>query len=364
MSRGQLAIGALIVLAMIITALGRQPDSASPLASVNNRGPRGAAVLATWMRESGVAIVELHAPLTTIPPEVKTLIVAAPLIAEVSRDEVASMQRFVEAGGTLVYLDPRGKGQPAIENWLKLKPGSTPALVSEAGLEDVGGTTVAVRFGGGALQGLEKFRVAAEPMLDVQHEGAVPAVGEGALWWLPLGQGEIWIGAGQDLIENARLEVFDNARFWSAVAARGPIAFDEYHLEARTAGLPISVTASVWQLVFLALLFLLARAPRLGPAREEPANQHRSSLDYVKAMATLTQNAKVEAALTDALRHEFRRRLDDELGIAAQLSWPEAIAEFHRRTQAPTEALLEVERETSLLSVARTLATGERHLRG
>jgi len=81
-------------------------------------------------------------------------------------------------------------------------------------------------------------------------------------------------------------------------------------------------------------------------------------------MATLTQNAKVEAALSDALRHEFRRRLDEELGIPSKWSWAEAVAEFQKRTQSSGEALLEAERETSLLTVARTLAKSEQHLRG
>ena len=45
------------VLAVVVAALARQPGSDSPLPSITNSGPRGAAVLATWLREAGVEVV-------------------------------------------------------------------------------------------------------------------------------------------------------------------------------------------------------------------------------------------------------------------------------------------------------------------
>ena len=48
----------------------------------------------------------LDAPLTELPPAVRTVVIAAPAGREIDRDEVEALERFVTAGGTLVYLAP------------------------------------------------------------------------------------------------------------------------------------------------------------------------------------------------------------------------------------------------------------------
>lgn len=363
MKSGRWVITALLVVSVVVTIAGNRLDTANPLPSITNPGPRGAAVLATWLREAGVDVRGSAGPFETIADDVKTVVIAAPGSGEVKASEVEVLTRFVERGGVLVLLDPRGKSQPALENWLDLHPGELPPIENEPGLSDATGTTVEVHVPGGALAGLRRFRVAAEPTIQSRRPEAVPVTTWGALWWLPLGEGEVWVGAGADLIENARLELHDNARFWSALAARGPILFDEYHLTAPAASLPVSVTASGLQLLLLALLFLWARAPRLGAHREAPPTAHRTSLDYVRAMGLLTANAKVEGELVQALKHEFRRRLDEELGIATSLPWADAVTELERRTGHDAGGLKTIADGTSLLEVGRALALAERALR-
>jgi len=358
----QLAIAALIVLALVAAFFSRQPGSDSPLPSAGNQGPRGAAVLATWLRESGHEIIEHEAPLTELPAGVRTLVLAAPSLSELTRDEVQQLERFVRGGGTLVYLVSRTRTQPALNEWLAITPGEVLELGSEPGVEDVGGATVRVRVAGGALSGLESFRVSAERTVEVGKPGAVPVASGGSLWWLPLGEGEIWVGAGPDLLENARLELLDNARFWGALAARGPMAFDEYHLAAHGAGLPVSIAASLVQLLFLAGLYLWARAPRMGPIREERGTVHRSSLEYVQAMAALTRNAGVEGELVAAIKSEFRRRLEEEHGLSRQLDWASVGRELERRGVATASEVTSAGNEGSFLAASRQLARLERAL--
>ncbi|MFZ5446927.1 MAG: DUF4350 domain-containing protein [Myxococcota bacterium] len=364
MRRGALVIGGLMVVALVLGWLARRPGDDSPLPSISNRGPRGAAVLAMWLREHGVEVVAHDAPLTQLPRGLATVVIAAPTHEELRAEEVDALRSFVEGGGTLVYLAPRDGAQPALHRWLGVHLAAPAPLVNEAGLEDVGGTTAKVKLAAGLLDGATALRLSAERMIEVDAPRAVEVVEHGALWWTPVGGGEVWLGAGADLVENARLELADNARFWSRLASRGPIAFDEYHHHRGATQVPVNLVTSALQLVFLAALFAWARGARLGPPRDDPPNIHRSALEYVRAMAALTANAKVDAELVTALRSDFRRRLEDELGISAALGWADAALEFSRRTGEAQDEFLAASREERLLPLSRLLARLERAAAG
>lgn len=286
-------LSALLVLAMAATFAAQKPGADSPLPTVDNRGPRGLAVLATWLGESGREVRVIDGE---IPREVKTVVLAAPSADEFSEAEVEPLRRFVEAGGTLVYLVPRQAPQAALNRWLGVATGALAPLNDEPGVTDVGGSTVTVS----GVAGIHTLRVSAERTLDVQD--AVQVAEHGVLWTRELGDGRVWLSAGADLAENARLELADNARFWSRLPA--PIAFNERHQRVSRA-LPINFAVTALQLLLLAGLFLWARGRRLGPPRDPLVTAHVSTMDYVRALANLLRNANVEPELIAALKREL-----------------------------------------------------------
>lgn len=364
MKRGVTIIVALMLLAMALSYFARQPGSDSPIPSIDNRGPRGAAVLATWLRAAGVPVITHDAPLTKLPADVRVLVIAAPALEELRQEEVDAVRAFVNAGGTLVYLAARTGAQPALHRWLELHSGDVSPLVSMDGIEDVGGTTVKVRFSAGLLEGVKTIRLSADRMIALSRADAVPVTEHGALWWFPEGSGEVWAAGGPDLIENARLELADNALFWSRLAARGPIAFDEYHHHRGATVKPVNLVATLLQVIFLGVLALWTIGTRLGPPRDEPLTQHRSALEYVRAMATLTANARVEDELVVALKHDFRRRLAEELSIPTSWTWEEAATQLAKQTGVSRDEVLAAARETSFVPLSRALAKLEHALHG
>ncbi len=361
--RAPLALAALIVLSMVASIASQQPGSDSPIPSITNNGPRGLGALATWLSEGGVKVIAHDAPLTQLPEETRVVVLAAPSGEELRDVEVEALERFVENGGTLIYLAPRHAPQPAINQWLGVRAGSVAPLVSEPGLEDVGGTSVKVTFAAGLLEGAKALRLSADRTLEVSDEHAVAVTSDGALWWSRRGTGEVWLSAGADLAENARLELADNALFWSHLAGRGPVVFDEYHHHRGATLVPLNLLVTGLQLGFLALLFVWARASRLGPARDEPTTWHRSSLEYVTAMAALTRNAGVEEELVVVLGADFRAMLRDRLGIPLAWSWAEADAELARRGLIEGGSLARASNETAFVRLSRLLAELERRLR-
>lgn len=356
MRKGPIVLAVLVLLSIVASVAAQEPGSESPLPSITNNGPRGLGALATWLRESGVRVIAHDAPLTQLPPETRVVVIAAPSGGELRDDEVQSLSRFVEGGGTLVYLMPRAAPQPSINEWLWVQAGPVAPLVTEPGLEDVGGTSVQVTFAAGLLAGAKRLRLSADRTLTSSDEHAVPVTSDGAVWWMKRGSGEVWVAAGPDLAENARLELADNALFWAHLAQRGPVAFDEFHLHGGATVVPVNLLVTGLQLGFLAMLFLWARATRLGPARDEPASWHRSSLEYVKAMAALTRNAGVEAELVVSLRTEFRKRLRDDFGIPLEWSWDEADSELARRGVLEAGILSRAANDGDFVSLSQGLA--------
>jgi hypothetical protein len=360
-----LVFGLLTTLAAALGLATRQAPPESTLPSVENPGPLGLRALYLYLSEGGAQVEVSQESLEALPPGTQTVVIAAPRGRAVSSEEVAALQRMVRGGGTLVLLASREKetGQPALDHWLKLERGpwlSTNTQGLPEGEQDVGGTTVDVWLAAGAARGLSSLRVAADRGVSVGLEEAIPVAGQAksvALWRLGLGQGEVYVASGTDLAENRRLELLDNLRFWEALAARGPIVFDEFHHSAAPAP-PMSQGLWVFALQCLAVggLYVFSRGTRFGAPRPLLPERHRSSLEYVQSLGWLARRAKVERELLPEMGRQLRQLMLDRLGIPLMLSEEEAARLLEQRCGISPTDYLEARAELARTLDARTLS--------
>ncbi len=356
------AVGVLVVLAIGVGLLAASPERDLGTPTLDNRGPRGAAVLGAWL---GPLARRSAVPLTQLDSTARTLVIAAPTMAEVSPAEVEALSRWVEGGGTLVYLASRTVPQPALHRWLELSSGALAPLSDEPGFDDVGGATATIRWKGGVLRDVSRLRVSAESTIELARPEAVPVSAPATLWYLPVGAGEVYVAAGPDLIENARLELLDNATFWRQVAARGPLVFDDYHhLASAVPPTPLTLSATLAQLLVVGLAFVATFGPRLGPARPEPARSQRSATEYIEAMARLTERVRDDAELIAAFQRQARELAYERLGVARTFEWPEAARAVAARQPDAGAAFDALGRATTLLEAAQRGADVERAIVG
>lgn len=308
----------LIALALALGLAVEGDTQISTVPSVTNAGPRGLKVLHTWLTESGVDVRLGEGPLTDVPGEIATIVVPAPQAATLTEDEVQALRRALERGATVVLMVGRGTSKQALKGLVGLRPGPTPELLAVP--NDGAGSTLTVSLPIGALEGARTLRVATDRSLTVTNAEAVALTSPPAVWAMRVGAGELYVAAGADLAENARLDLADNAVFWRNLAARGPMWLDESHHVARAQVTPtVNLWATGLQFLFAAALFVVARGSRLGPPRAEPAAPLRSSTEYVEAMARLTARARLEPELVEALRRQVRLTLHERLGLSLEL---------------------------------------------
>lgn len=349
-----LFFGLLVTLAAALGLATREAQPESPTPSVDNPGPLGLRALYLYLHEGGAIVTAHYDSLEALPSGTRTLVIPAPRGRAVSSAEVVALERFVRDGGTLVLLASREKdsGQPALDDWLKLERG--PFLPAEGsglpqGEQDIGGTTVGFWLPAGAARGLSHLRVSRDRGVSVGLAEAVPLAGLSnsvALWRVGMGQGEIYVAAGADLAENRRLELLDNLRFWDALAARGPMLFDEFHHSVAPPP-PLSRGLFVFAVQCIAVggFYLVARGTRFGVPRPLLPERHRSSLEYVQSMGWLARRAKVERELLPELARQLRQLMQDRLGIPLALSEEEAARMLEQRCGIPAPHYLEARGE-------------------
>ena len=351
--RGWLLYGVLLLVATVLAvAAGGQVERDSPVPSVRNRGPLGAAVLWTYLEESGFSVRINDAAWTFVPfdalrSEGATFVVTAPQARRIKTDDAERLRAFVEGGGRLVLLAPlpkNGESQEALSSafgYARATPWTPPALNVAWFDTDPAGASAEMLAAFGPLEGARNLRVTGAHGIAVHAEGAnaVPLArtSSGAVaWFARLGKGELWLFAGADVIENRRLELEDNLRFWHALAARGPLVFDEHHHHpdeiVRT---PVALWVVGAQLLAVFAAFVIARGQRLGPARPEPAQVHRSMKEYLSSFAWLTRRARVEPELCRELHARFRVLLHERQGILLSLPDDEAARELELRSRIP-----------------------------
>jgi hypothetical protein len=349
--RGWIGYAGLLAI-VTATALAVRADDAasSPEPSIENPASAGLGVLYTYLLETGSSVSALRAPFTQIPPDARVLVTAGSATRSDTGEEVEALQAFVEGGGTLVYLAPHREagGRGRLVRWLQLEdaPVVETARVS-AGLADPLGVSVDVWRAFGPLAGLHQLRLSRTSGFALAADGAVPVAGlegQAAVWWRQLGAGEIWI-ARVDLGENRRIDLDDNLAFWTQLAARGPMVFDEWH---RQAGPLPPVSRGLWAIAIQAVVctgaFAYARGVRLGPARPTPVERHRSTLEYLRSFAWLTRRARVERELVEELHHRLRALLRERAGVPVTLPDAEIPRLLEERWHVPasdSHALLE-----------------------
>ncbi|MFE8599593.1 DUF4350 domain-containing protein [Archangium violaceum] len=347
-SRTAIIYGVLVALALGLGLAVNQSPAPSPVPSVDNPGAMGVRALYLYLEESGARVSAPREALDGpgLPDGLRTVVVAAPSGRPVTEEEAGALRSWVSQGGTLVYLASREAKakQPQLDSWLRLSEG--PMLTPSAeGLppkeKDLTGTTVRVWSPVGPMRDLERFRVALDRGITVERPEAVPlagAKGVAVVWRVPEGRGEVYVLAGTDLAENRRLELLDNLRFWDALAARGPLAFDEYHHGVPPKPEPPSARG-LWVFVaqglLVGLIYAVSRGTRFGPPRPLVVEKHRSALEYVRSLGWLARRSKVERELVPELARQLRRHMHERLGIPLTLPEDEAARMLERSCGLP-----------------------------
>ncbi len=331
----------------VALAASRPPSPSTPTASIRNPGPAGIRALYLYLREAGYEVTAEDQSLERIAAKIQTVVIPAPAARPLDRRELAAVRSFVERGGNLVYLasQPLGQAQADLDSWLQVEDGEW-LQTDDLRAPGVARTSAAVELWLSPLSGDRRLSVAGHRGAKVEGADALPiAASPRAVygWWRNAGDGELWIFAGPDVAENGRIEEADNIEVWQALAARGPMLFDESHhrhSSPRTAAAARALWVVAAQFLACALLFSYARGARLGPPRPELTERHRSSREYVESIAWLTRRAGVEKELLPELIARLRIAMQERLGISVSLAEADAARALESSSPVPGARLL------------------------
>lgn len=265
----------------------------------------------------------------------------------VTKDEQEKLLEHVRNGATLVFA-PASYRDPKLLKELGVE------LVRSAASLDVRTLVPAqpTRYTHGVQRVVTKVRAflslppGAVPLLvDDQLDQPVAAL-------LPYGQGRIILLGAPELAMNRSLAVADNARFWrslvGAVAASGPVAFDEFH-HGFTGQRSMGEFAARYGLQFAVAQLLLGVAlwalalRRFGKPRPPDEELRVGSTDALFATSRLYRegghHAHAAASIARALAHELAAKA----GVSGRLEPAEIGAALEVRGRKDlARALLDV----------------------
>jgi hypothetical protein len=338
--------------ALILAQSGSGQDS--PEHSSSSDGPNGTSALSQLAAALGHPVHNIEVTFS-LPDPPATLFVFNP--TAYSASESAALDRWVRAGGTLIYADDRLDTRLALA--FDLHRGSpvpaegtaaTPAL---PGVSRVTDESIA-----------EPYRPTADQAILVRY-----AAGDALAIEEKLGQGRLVALAVPELLCNGWLEVADNGRLAADLLSMTPgsVGFDEFHHGIGGAGggdwtsQPLGFGLAWAALAIFVGLVLRGRAfgPRLIPG----AGGARSAAEYAVAVGHLLRQAGgrglVLKVVTDATRRSLAGRLGlgrdlplDKLDEVLERRAPD-VAELYR--EAAVKASAAAGSEPALLAAARRL---------
>jgi hypothetical protein len=371
--------------------------------------PDGARALYLLLSESGVPVARLQRDLTLIPPGQNLFLLGTRFADEqggerpafdgsdagVDPDEAADDAEFKRRGFNAVAA-PRVSHEETDKLLAHVSSGATlvfvPTSARDAKLLDELGVTLErtdASLGVRTLipaqptryvQGVERVVTKVRAFLELPA-GAVPLLIDDTFEKpvaavVPFGQGRVVLVSAPELAMNRALAVADNAQLWlaltGAVAASGPVAFDEYHhgfSGERSVGefaARYGLQYAVGQLLLGIVLWALAlkRFGRPLPPEEElrvggtdalfaTSRLYREGKHHAHAASSIVKHL----AAGFALRAGVSGRLTPaEIGAALELRGRKDLAAALldlARTAASTKSEADVEQVAALAAVAR-----------
>ena len=353
--RGWLVLLLLLGLASaLILAQRGSPDDSRVHSSLSD-GPNGTSALALYAAALGHPVQTIGASFT-LPDPPATLFVFNPSL--VTAADATTLDRWVRAGGTLVYADDSLDTRLALA--FDLHKGSplaatgTPATPALAGVRRVTDDSFT-----------EPYRASPAQAILIRAGG-----GEALVLEEKLGQGRVVAVAAPEFLCNGWLETADNGRFAADLLSMtpGPVAFDEFHH-----GLGATGPARDWfngllgvglaWAVLAIFLGLVLRGRPFGPRIQLGGSFGRSAAEYAGAVGHLLRQAGGRGLVLRILSEATRRSLADRLGLAAGVPLARLdevmerrapdVARSYRETAA--EAAAGDRSERALLEAARRL---------
>jgi hypothetical protein len=149
----------------------------------------------------------------------------------------------------------------------------------------------------------------------ITPQGALPALAGGDRTLLVaagVGAGRVLLLADASPLDNARLDEADNAAFGLGLAGprgRAVVFAESYHGYGKSSG--VAAIPGRWKTLLLlgiaaALVLMVARGRRLGPAEPERRELAPPRRDYVEALASLIGRARDRPAVAAALEQRAR----------------------------------------------------------
>lgn len=307
-----------------------------------NAGPGGTKALYQLLQRVGKEVERFERPLENLPPDAGLLVMFEPFERPVEKEEKKALLRWVEEGGTLLFV-VSPKASAPIEAGLVLdevdvqrKRPAPATLRVDPKRSPYFRDVRSLRVDGATRLQEESGKTVQELLLDA--EGAYIVA------WRQ-GKGTVLVTTGGVLPGNARIAEADNAIFFVNVVDthtfpdRPLVLFDEYH---QGFGYATAGGRSLWQamgaparmlvyyLVFGFLLFLYNANRRFGAALHLAAPSYRPSTEYIASMASLYRRAGAADIALETIYRAFTRDLALRLDVPPNATW-EQVADLAAR---------------------------------
>ena len=307
MSRGwKLGLGVLAAIVAVNVGLsllgsltGGTPGG--PRSSSYATGSDGLAAYASLVARAGHQVRRLRKPAAEAVLDPRTtLVVLDPALP--TPDDARALARFVSSGGRLVAGGSRSDAWlrrvvPPAPEW---SPDGARDLVPLVPIPELEGVGAVHADGTGSWTNLRS---------------ALPALAGGGrivVAAASLGAGRVLLVADASPLDNGLLDRADNAAFALGLAGPRdrPVVFAEsYHGYGKSSG--IAAIPGRWKTLLLlgigaALVLMLARGRRLGPAEPDRTELAPARRDYVEAVASLIGRARDRRAVAAALEQRAR----------------------------------------------------------